>query len=80
MPKREPPPIRDPQSPGYVSATMLVDGDVPPIDTTGNYIVGPTHATSKDLFEQDGVPQASTQVSRAIRTRSARRIQTIQRS
>ena len=60
MPKREPPPIRDPQSPGYVSATMLVDGDVPPIDTTGNYIVGPTHATSKDLFEQDGVPQGRT--------------------
>lgn len=60
MPKREPPPVRDPQSPGYVSAIMLADGDVPPVDTNGNYIVGPTHKTSKDLFVQDGVPQGRT--------------------
>ena len=36
------PPIRDPQTPGYVQATMLQDGTVPPIDSVGNFIVGPT--------------------------------------
>ena len=37
------PPVRDPQTPGYVVATMLKDGDIPPIDSVGNFVVGPTH-------------------------------------
>ncbi|MDA0789465.1 MAG: alpha/beta hydrolase-fold protein [Proteobacteria bacterium] len=56
---RKAPPIRDPQSPGYVSATTLPDGTIPPIDVGGNYIVGPTHSTAREMTEQPGVPRGS---------------------
>jgi len=36
-------PIRDPHSPGYVSAKELPDGTVPPADADGNFILGPKH-------------------------------------
>jgi enterochelin esterase family protein len=37
------PPTRDPLTPGYVKATELPDGQVPPVTGNGNYILGPTH-------------------------------------
>ena len=40
---RPTPPTRDPHTPGYVAATELPDGTLPPIDAEGNFIVGPTH-------------------------------------
>jgi enterochelin esterase family protein len=36
-------PVRDPHSPGYVSAKELPDGTVPPADADGNFILGPKH-------------------------------------
>ena len=36
-------PTRDPHSPGYVTATELPDGTIPPPDADGNFIIGPTH-------------------------------------
>ncbi len=46
---RTPPPTRDPHSPGYVTATELPDGAVPPVDTDGNFILGPTHRPAPEM-------------------------------
>ena len=53
------PPTRDPQTDGYVPALMLADGDVPPADTNGNYVVGPTHDPAPETEEQEGVPRGA---------------------
>jgi iron(III)-enterobactin esterase len=54
-----PPPIRDPQTPGYVAAALLADGDIPPTDVDGNFIVGPTHPPAPEMTEQPGVPRGT---------------------
>ena len=46
---RPTPPTRDPHTPGYVKATELPDGAVPPADVDGNFIIGPTHNVSPDV-------------------------------
>jgi enterochelin esterase family protein len=51
------PPIRDPHTPGYVSATELPDGINPSPDSIGNFIIGPTHTPAKESVKQAGVPQ-----------------------
>ncbi len=48
-PTRPTPPTRDPHSPGYVTATELPDGAVPPADANGNFILGPTHLPAREL-------------------------------
>jgi enterochelin esterase family protein len=53
------PPTRDPKTPGYVTATELPDGAVAPVDTEGNYIIGPTHTPSPDTLPKDGVPKGT---------------------
>lgn len=45
---RPAPPVRDPNSPGYVKARELPDGENPPATAGGNFIIGPTH---KAAFE-----------------------------
>lgn len=57
--RRSDPPIRDPQTPGYVPATMLADGAVPPLDTGGNYVVGPTHEPAAESVSRPGVPRGT---------------------
>ena len=42
-PARPTPPTRDPHTPGYVAAKELPDGQVPPANADGNFIIGPTH-------------------------------------
>jgi enterochelin esterase family protein len=42
-PLRPTPPTRDPNTPGFVAAKELPDGDVPSPDAEGNFIIGPTH-------------------------------------
>lgn len=42
-PARPTPPTRDPHMAGYVTAKELPDGEVPPINEDGNFILGPTH-------------------------------------
>jgi enterochelin esterase-like enzyme len=54
-----PAPTRDPQTPGYVQATMLPDGEVPPADAIGNFVIGPTHPPAPELSVQPGVPQGT---------------------
>jgi enterochelin esterase-like enzyme len=56
-PARPTPPARDPHTPGYVTATELPDGAVPPADAEGNFIIGPTHPPAPETVVQPGVPQ-----------------------
>lgn len=54
---RKKPPTRDPQTPGHVAAMMLPDGDVPPTDFDGNFVIGPTHEPAPEMVEQEDVPK-----------------------
>jgi len=59
---RPPAPTRDPRTPGYVTATNAVelpDGAVPPVDTYGNFILGPTHPAAPEMTVQDSVPHGT---------------------
>lgn len=53
---RPTPPTRDPGTAGFVNATELPDGAVPPADRDGNFIIGPTHAPAPELTPKAGVP------------------------
>jgi enterochelin esterase-like enzyme len=57
--QRLPPPPRDPRSPGFVDAKELPDGEVPPVDQDGNFIIGPTHKPAPEMSMQPGVPQGT---------------------
>jgi iron(III)-enterobactin esterase len=46
-------PIRDPHTPGYVTAKQLPDGTVPPSNADGNFIIGPTHPLAPEMTAQD---------------------------
>ena len=52
-PPRPQPPTRDPQTPGYVKATELPDGAVPPTDADGNFIIGPTHNPAPEMAARE---------------------------
>lgn len=54
---RPSPPTRDPHTPGYVEAKELPDGQVPPVNGNGNFIVGPTHPADPAMTPQPGVPK-----------------------
>lgn len=51
---RPTPPARDPHTPGFVEAKELPDGEVPPIDANGNFIIGPTHKRAPEMSEPKG--------------------------
>ena len=42
-------PIRDPLAAGYVKATELPDGQVPPVEADGNFIIGRTHTPAPEM-------------------------------
>jgi len=50
---RPTPPARDPNTPGFVSAEELPDGQVPPADADGNFIIGPTHTPAPGITATD---------------------------
>ena len=52
-------PVRDPHAPGFVQATELPDGTVPPATSDGNFIIGPTHSPAPETTVQPGVPQGA---------------------
>ena len=56
-PKRPTPPARDPHSAGFVKATELPDGEVPPVNAEGNFIIGPTHKPAPETRVREGVPR-----------------------
>jgi enterochelin esterase-like enzyme len=55
--RRPQPPTRDPHASGYVEAKELPDGEVPPPDEDGNFIIGPTHKPAYEMAEREGVPK-----------------------
>lgn len=57
--RRVTPPTRDPHTPGYVTATDLIDGRNAPINVDGNFILGPTHNPAPEMTAQEGVPQGT---------------------
>src|SRR5712671_1557607 len=58
-PPRTPPPTRDPDTPGFVAAKELPDGEVPSVDAEGNFIIGPTHKPAPEMTVQTNVPQGT---------------------
>ena len=58
-PARPTPPTRDPHTPGFVTATELPDGAVPPPHADGNFIIGPTHPRAPEMTVREGVPQGT---------------------
>lgn len=55
-PKHHTPPTRDQHTPGFVTATELPDGAVPPADVAGNFILGPTHPPAPEMTLRTNVP------------------------
>jgi enterochelin esterase-like enzyme len=53
------PPVRDPLASGFVKATELPDGAVPPVGANGNFIIGAAHPASPDVAPKEGVPQGT---------------------
>jgi len=58
-PARPTPPTRDPDSAGFVKAKELPDGEVPPPDADGNFIIGPTHTPAPEMTVHDNVPHGT---------------------
>ena len=50
-------PTRDPHTAGYVTAKELPDGENPPINADGNFIIGPTHPMAPEMTPSDAVPK-----------------------
>jgi iron(III)-enterobactin esterase len=57
--QRPEPPVRDPHSPGYVTAKELPDGAVPSANLDGNFIIGPTHSPARELPAPDATLQGT---------------------
>jgi iron(III)-enterobactin esterase len=58
-PTRPLPPVRDPHTHGYVKALELPDGQVPPADRDGNFIIGPTHPIASEVANPDHLVNGS---------------------
>jgi iron(III)-enterobactin esterase len=58
-PARPPAPLRDPNTPGFVKATELPDGAVPPANADGNFIIGPTHNRAAEFDVNASVPKGA---------------------
>jgi iron(III)-enterobactin esterase len=58
-PARPPAPTRDPNTPGYVQAKELPDGENAPVKADGNFILGPTHNPAPEMAVKEGVPQGT---------------------
>jgi len=52
-------PVRDPSAPGFVKATELPDGAIPPSTKDGNFIIGPTHNRAREFEVQENVPHGT---------------------
>ena len=55
------PPTRNPHTPAYVTARELPDGNTPPPDADGNFILGPTHPKAAEMTEHPGAHPAIPQ-------------------
>ncbi len=55
--ERPAPPTREPHSVGYAPAKELPDGEVPPANADGNFIIGATHPAAPELSAPDAALQ-----------------------
>jgi len=58
-PPRPAAPTRDPNTPGYVTAKDLTDGENAPSNADGNFILGPTHNPAPEMAVEEGAPQGA---------------------
>lgn len=58
-PARPTPPTRDLHAQGYVTATELPDGQLPPANKDGNFIIGPTHTPAAGITTPDATPNGA---------------------
>ncbi len=58
-PAKPTPPTRNPHTPGYVHAKELPDGQVPPANKDGNFIIGPTHTPAPGMSAPDTTPNGT---------------------
>jgi iron(III)-enterobactin esterase len=56
---RPTPPARDPNTPGYVKAQELPDGENAPANKDGNFIIGPTHTAAPEAAAKEGGMQGT---------------------
>ena len=56
LPHRPAPPTRDPHTPGFVAATELPDGALPPSNRDGNFILGPSHKPAPETLPHSDIP------------------------
>ncbi len=56
---RPPAPTRDPHTPGYVQAKELPDGEIPPVNADGNFIIGATHKPAPEVAVREDVPHGT---------------------
>jgi enterochelin esterase-like enzyme len=56
---RPKPGARDPNGKGFVEAKELADGEAPPADAEGNFIIGPTHKPAAEMSVRKDVPQGT---------------------
>lgn len=56
---RPAPPARDPNTPGFVKAKELPDGEVPPSDADGNFVIGPTRKRAPEMEVKPDVPKGT---------------------
>ena len=52
-------PTRNPNSPGFVKAKELADGEVPPDNVNGNFIIGATHKPAPELAAYAALPKGA---------------------
>jgi len=52
-------PTRDPNTPGYVKAQELPDGENAPANKDGNFIIGPTHTAAPEATAKEGGMQGT---------------------
>ena len=52
-------PIRDSNTPGYVTAKELPEGSIPPANADGNFVIGPTHSPAPESSPKNGVPHGT---------------------
>jgi hypothetical protein len=53
------PPTRDPHNPNYPEAMELPDGQVPSVNSDGNFVIGATHPPSPETVAQPDVPHGA---------------------
>jgi iron(III)-enterobactin esterase len=52
-------PVRDPHTPGYVTAKELPDGTNAPANADGNFIIGPTYKPAPEMSVHEDVPHGT---------------------